>query len=86
MILDVKNFIANEIGAHQFESNFLTHRRASIANNERWDSSLVSEAMGRIFSAIDRFYDGDEPDDLDIDEKELYKQVCFWMESIADLV
>jgi len=75
MITSVESYLSKQVEPHEFETTFLSWRRKKIENKEVWADSNISEAMDKIFSAVDRFYDGADPDDIDLTAEHLYEEV-----------
>ena len=74
----IQEFLENRIDAVTFEDKFLERRREKMQIRAEWDNELLAEGADRIFSAVDRFYPGEERDEIDLDERQLYAEVQHW--------
>jgi len=73
----VKNFLEKKISVQIFESDFLKLKRL-LGNQAVELNSKASEAIDRIFSAVDRFYPGPNRDEVDLTEHQLFEEVKKW--------
>ncbi len=74
----IKDFLEKKIDAVTFEEKFLEKRRVKIQRQIGWENEILSEGADRIFSAVDRFYPGEDRDSIELDEKQLYAEVQHW--------
>ncbi len=75
LIESVERYLSRQLGPHEFETAFLSWRRKKIENKEVWFDVKISDAMDGIFSVVDRFYDGEDPDEIDLSADQLYEEV-----------
>lgn len=81
----IEDFLEMKLPAKEFERCFIEQFQKISKKEYESMSDEENLSLSKIFSAVDRFYDGDDLDGSDIGESELRYEVNKWSAFLSGL-